>query len=133
MWNRDTINLHEEILVAFLNHNHQVIGVRYHSKWTAIATTIDIRQILSVWLKSNAKGMIIAHNHPEWTAHPSEADKEMTIQLDKASALCGMKLLDHIILSPDEDYYSFSDSWIIKWYAIDKLITKQALDTSLET
>lgn len=116
--NRDIINLSEEILVAFLNHNYQVIGVRHHAKGTATSCSIDIKQIISVALKSNATWIIVAHNHPETWSYPSDDDIDITIQLDNASKICGLKLVDHIILSTEQDYYSFSDEWVIRWYHV---------------
>ena len=120
LWNRDTINLNEEILVAFLNHDYKVIGIWHHAKWTSRSCPIDIRKILSVGLKSNAAGIIIAHNHPETSTTPSDADKDVTKQLEKAASLCWMKLVDHIIISTEDEYFSFADANIIQGYSLSK-------------
>ena len=70
---------------------------------------IDTRLILSVALKSLASSIILSHNHPSGNLVPSEVDKKITKQLKNACKLLEITLLDHIILAPDNAYYSFID------------------------
>jgi DNA repair protein RadC len=71
-------------------------------------TVVDIRLLLSVALKTAATGIILAHNHPSGNLKPSEADKELTNKIKKASEYMDIKLLDHLIISSDS-YLSFSE------------------------
>jgi DNA repair protein RadC len=71
-------------------------------------TVVDIRLLLSVALKTAATGIILAHNHPSGNLKPSEADKELTNKIKKASEYTDIKLLDHLIISSDS-YLSFSE------------------------
>ena len=57
--------------------------------------------------------MILAHNHPSGTLKPSEADKRLTQKITKAAELLDIKVLDHLILTPDGDYVSFADEGIL--------------------
>ncbi|CAL66206.1 protein containing domain of DNA repair protein RadC [Christiangramia forsetii KT0803] len=54
-----------------------------------------------------------AHNHPSGTLKPSETDKRLTEKIRKAGELLDIKILDHLILTPDGDYFSFADSGIL--------------------
>ncbi|MBO4466285.1 MAG: hypothetical protein J5748_06405, partial [Bacteroidales bacterium] len=59
-------------------------------------------------LSRAARALILVHNHPAGNPEPSAADVSQTQALARASAACGLRLLDHIIVS-DDSYYSFSD------------------------
>jgi hypothetical protein len=63
-------------------------------------------------LKSLAKGVIIAHNHPSENTNPSDADKRITTQLKDALKLFNILLLDSIILT-DNSFRSFADEGLI--------------------
>ena len=64
-------------------------------------------------VKSLAKGVIIAHNHPSGNRKPSDADNQVTKQLSEALKLFNIKLLDSIILT-EKSYLSFADEEILK-------------------
>ena len=61
--------------------------------------------ILSYAVKNNACKIIIAHNHPSNNVEPSENDVYFTDKLNFVSAIIGIKLVDHLIIT-DEFYYS---------------------------
>lgn len=55
--------------------------------------------------------IIIAHNHPSNNLAVSNEDKAITTQLKEAGKIIGIEVLDHIIISNDNnDYLSFADS-----------------------
>ena len=74
---------------------------------------MDVRILFAVLLKSLTTAVILLHNHPSGTLRPSEADKNLTEKIKKAGGLFDIKVLDHLILSPDGDYYSFADNGIL--------------------
>ena len=53
-------------------------------------------------LRHNAAALILAHNHPSGVAEPSEADKHLTRQLQKALSLVDVRVLDHIVIGDGE-------------------------------
>jgi DNA repair protein RadC len=58
--------------------------------------------------------MILCHNHPSNDVEPSAEDVAMTQKIVHASALMGIKVHEHLIISLDEDrYYSFADQGVI--------------------
>jgi DNA repair protein RadC len=65
------------------------------------AVAVDIRVVLSVALQTASSALIVAHNHPSGNLTPSSEDLALTRRLKEASALVGIKLLDHIILTKD--------------------------------
>ena len=108
-WNKDEIGLQESFKVMLLNNANRVKGVLEISKGGITGTLVDIRIVFAVVLKSLTTGIILAHNHPSGTLTPSLADKRITEKIQQAAKLFDVKLLDHLILSPEGGYYSFAD------------------------
>jgi DNA repair protein RadC len=54
----------------------------------------------------NACSVIVAHNHPSNNAEPSRADLDVTKRLKNAGMILGIKLVDHIIITPNGAAYS---------------------------
>lgn len=57
--------------------------------------------------------MILAHNHPSSNLNPSQADINITRDFEKAADILKLSILDHILLSPEEEYYSFTDEQLL--------------------
>jgi len=112
-FDRNTIALQEQFVVLYLNRANLVLGAHQLFTGGLTGTVADIRIILAVALKSMACGMIISHNHPSGVLTPSTADKELTSRLKQAGKVMDIDLLDHIIVSPEGDYYSFADEGIL--------------------
>ncbi len=74
---------------------------------------VDNRIIFGVVLKSVSTAIIIAHNHPSGKMQPSLQDKELTKKIQQAAMYLDVKVLDHIILSPYDTYYSFADNGLL--------------------
>jgi len=53
------------------------------------------------------------HNHPSGNLKPSQSDIRLTNKIKKASELLDIKLLDHLIITPNQEYYSFADEGIL--------------------
>ena len=49
-------------------------------------------------LYHNAAAVIFAHNHPSGVAEPSQADQQITQQLQKALGLLDIRVLDHLVV-----------------------------------
>ncbi len=78
-----------------------------------IGVSIDTKLILSAGLKLMASGVIILHNHPSGNVQPSREDDVMTKKLKDALELQDIKLLDHVIISPEFRYYSYANEGMI--------------------
>lgn len=103
---KETISLQERFLVMYLNRCNKVLGIYTASTGGLTGTVVDVRIILSVALKIAATGMILSHNHPSGNVKASQADIEMTRKMAAACTLMDIKLLDHLIITADHDYYS---------------------------
>lgn len=112
-WNKNTIELHESFKVMLLNNSNKVKGIYQLSQGGITGTIIDLRILFAVVLKTLSVGIIITHNHPSGKLVPSEADKKITEKIKKAGELFDINILDHLIIAPNGDYYSFADNSIL--------------------
>jgi DNA repair protein RadC len=111
-WNENNIEIVEQLNVLFLSKANKPLGIYQHSKGGIDGTTLDIEIISAMAVKSLAKGVIIAHNHPSGALVPSEADKQMTQKLSKALNLFQIDLVDSLIIT-NKGYFSFADQGIM--------------------
>jgi DNA repair protein RadC len=111
MFNADTIEYSEEVIVVFLDAANKTIGWIKHSTGGMAHTIVDAKMILVTALQCGASALVLAHNHPSGQNHPSREDERMTQRVKEGCEAIGIRLLDHIIICPDDDnkYYSFCD------------------------
>jgi len=108
-----TVSLQETFVVMYLNRSNRVIGVYPHSTGGLTGTVADSRIILSVALKTAATGIILSHNHPSGNLSPSKADKEITSKIKDGGDILEIKVLDHIIVTPEGGFFSFADEGLL--------------------
>lgn len=115
IWNNDTISLFEEFYVLYLDRKNGMIGYRNMNRGSNCGTVVDIRLIFSIGLSISANAFILSHNHPSGNMKPSQIDTELTRKIKEGAKLLDLKLLDHLIVCPDNlnRYYSFSDEGLI--------------------
>ncbi|WP_026935005.1 JAB domain-containing protein [Christiangramia echinicola] len=112
-WNKDRIGIQECFKVLLLNNANKVKGIFEVSTGGITGAMVDLRIVFAVILKSLTTSVILAHNHPSGTLKPSESDKRLTEKIKSAAILLDIKILDHLILTPDGEYYSFADEGIL--------------------
>ncbi len=112
-WDKNTIGFQESFKILLLNNNNNVKGIYELSKGGISATFVDVRILFATVLKSLSVGIILAHNHPSGQLKPSEMDKALTSKIKKASKYFDIKVLDHLIITPNGEYYSFADNGIL--------------------
>jgi DNA repair protein RadC len=112
-WEDGTIEHHESFRILLLNRANRALGIAVVSNGGISGTVIDVRQIFQAALKSNCSSIIAAHNHPSGNRQPSDADIQITKKISEAGKIMDIKLLDHLILTPSEGYFSFADEGLL--------------------
>jgi DNA repair protein RadC len=107
VWN-EHISYKESFYVLLLNRANIVLGYNLLSIGGGTGTVVDIKHLLQLALKTNASGVIVAHNHPSGNLKPSRQDKTLTKKVKQASGLLDIQLLDHLIIT-ETGYFSFAD------------------------
>lgn len=105
---------HEEFWVIYLTLGNRVRGCECLSSGGMDGTVIDVRMLFRKALDSKASNIIIAHNHPAGTLHPSPYDEIVTRKIFEGGNLLDIKLYDHIIVG-ENAYYSFADEGLLKF------------------
>ena len=108
VFNADTINWTEEMILFCLNRKNDIVGFYKVSSGGFSGTVTDPRVILTIALNCCASNLILCHNHPSGNLKPSDSDIKVTEQIKAAAKLLDINILDHLIIS-DEGYHSMSD------------------------
>lgn len=112
-WSDSTLEYYEEFKILLMNRSNAVLGLLPVSKGGISGTVTDVRIILQAALKSNASGLIVCHNHPSGNLNPSESDSRITQKIKEAGNIMDIQLLDHLILAPEDVYFSFADEGLL--------------------
>lgn len=107
-WSND-IEVLEEFYAIYLNRINKPKGIFHASKGGLAGTVADQRIIFGIAVQLFATSIIVAHNHPSGNLKPSNQDLELTLRLKQSGLILEIPIVDHLILAPQQGYYSFSD------------------------
>lgn len=94
-----------------LSSCYKIIGTYVISQGLVNRTLVHPREVFRPAIADNAVAIIIAHNHPSGNLEPSTEDKGTTKRIRQAGDLLGIKVLDHLIVSPSvKGYFSFLEN-----------------------
>ena len=89
----------EVLLAAYLDGAGRVIKCEEIARGGHTQVTMDAYKIARAALLCGASGVVLAHNHPDGTAVPSEADMLATRRLEQTIAGLGLQLVDHCVVA----------------------------------
>ena len=105
----DDLEIFESFFILLLNRANETIGYAKISQGGIVGTVVDKKILLKYVVESLASGIILAHNHPSGNTNPSQADLNITKDLQQLCKLVDSEILDHVILTADS-FYSFADN-----------------------
>ena len=89
----------QEILkVALLNNRNKLLKIRDVAKGGGNFAKATMSAILNEAVKIEAAKIILIHNHPTGDPTPSKQDIVFTQNVEQASNILGIQLLDHIVI-----------------------------------
>lgn len=103
---------HEEFRIICVDSKRRIFYQGCITRGTINEVPAYPRLVVEEVLKRNAQHVIFAHNHPNGSVFPSEADKIATAQISAALEAINVNVLDHIIVAGDQ-YYSMSDMGLL--------------------
>ena len=112
-WDLDSIEHIEEFKLMLMTRSNKVLGIASISKGGISGTVTDVRIILQLAIKSNASGLIVCHNHPSGNLDPSDSDTKLTRKIKESGNIMDIQLLDHLIITAEDSYYSFADNGLL--------------------
>lgn len=105
----DFVEHREAMYALYLNRANRVQASFLIGLGGVTGVVADPKIIFQGALKCNACGVILAHNHPSGNRTPSQADLDLTKKVKEGASLLELSLLDHLIIMPDQGYFSFAD------------------------
>jgi DNA repair protein RadC len=103
---------HEVFAVLFLDSQQRLIALEDLFRGTLTQTSVYPREVALRALHHHAAAVVLAHNHPSGSAQPSSADTALTQTLKAALALIDVRVLDHVIVTPEQTQSMAAlDSW----------------------
>ncbi len=103
----------ENMFVLYMDIKNKLLCVELHCQGTIDSIIVYPREVIRKALFCNAGGIILVHNHPSDSNTPSERDKKVTDKMQEICKLMDVKLLDHLIISDDNEYYSFQTEGLL--------------------
>lgn len=105
----DSIYFKEDAYALVLDNASKLLGIVSCGSGDLGSCWIDRRKIMTTVILCNARYVILCHNHPSGVTRPSKDDDKITKALDDGLKAIDASLLDHVILAPEGDYYSYRD------------------------
>lgn len=97
----------EVVAIVNLQSDGRPINMNVVSMGALDQSIAHPREIFKSTILSNAASIMLVHNHPSGRLVPSSEDIVLTDRVKKLSDLIGVRFLDHVIVGPGKDYYSF--------------------------
>ena len=95
----------ERVFLLCFNESQRLIAMRCIAQGGLNQVMLDMRQMASAVLETNAKAAILVHNHPNGIALPSPDDLQTTKTVSQMLATLKVPLLNHVIIT-DQTYFS---------------------------
>ena len=95
----------EHLYVACLDSKLHIIGCFEGSHGSINTSMFPVREILQKSLMIGAVSIAISHNHPSGDYTPSRQDIDATKRIKQACDICGLSLIDHVIVAANNPGY----------------------------
>jgi DNA repair protein RadC len=114
LWLQDEIgsDSQENLVVICLDTKFNVTCYSLVHKGTINQSVVHSRDIFQRAILSNAKQIILGHNHPSNDPKPSDNDTRFTNNIVESGKLLGIPIVDHLIVGTDT-YYSYQEHGLI--------------------
>lgn len=97
----------ESAELYFVNRSGKVTDVKRYTSGKADRVDMQANDVFSVISSRKPYGLYFAHNHINCSAAPSRDDDAVTVKIATACSMCGVKFLDHCIISSTGDKFSY--------------------------
>ena len=94
----------ERVYMICMDQAGHVLHPALVRKGTLDAVPLYAREIVELALRYNPYAVLLTHNHPSGYAFPSQADYDVTSMIVGALTVVGVRVVDHLILSPYDAY-----------------------------
>jgi DNA repair protein RadC len=91
----------EEFWVMGLDVRHRLILEACVARGSLTGVEVHPREVFRPLIRAAAAAVIFCHNHPSGDPTPSRQDFDLTARLKEVGALCGIAVLDHVVVGAE--------------------------------
>ena len=110
VYDKGSIEVTETSYCAILDGKMSIIGIVKIGEGDNTSSHMNLNRAFQCAIMCNGKYIALCHNHPSGNLKPSEYDKKTTSLFCGGAKLLNIRLIDHIILGPDGDYFSINEN-----------------------
>lgn len=94
-------NATEELVIVALDGKNRVLATATVAMGGIHSVSCSAADVLRAVLLLGASGFVLAHNHPSGDPTPSNEDVRFTEKVSEAAEVCGLMLVDHLVIASD--------------------------------
>jgi DNA repair protein RadC len=98
-----TVDIHEayqeHVIVFDLSVRYRILARRVVGIGTLSSVEVHPREIYRQAIANGAAAVLMVHNHPSGDHAPSRVDLELTERLVIVGEICGIRMIDHVVVS----------------------------------
>lgn len=102
--------IQEHFWVIGLNSANKIQFVELVGLGADNKVTVSPREVFRISIQKLAQSIIIVHNHPSGIREPSNSDNNLTDYFVRLGSFLNLPVLDHIIITETNGYYSYAES-----------------------
>lgn len=88
----------EEFWAIAMDARHRVVMDSMIARGSLTGVEVHPRDVFRALIKAGAAAVIFCHNHPSGDPTPSRQDIELTVRLREVGDMCGISVLDHVVV-----------------------------------
>jgi DNA repair protein RadC len=93
----------EQFRILFLDRKNVLVADEEQAPGTVEHVPVYPREVVKRALELNASAIILVHNHPSGDPTPSQADIDMTRQIELAARPVSVVVHDHVVIGKERD------------------------------
>ncbi len=93
----------EQFRILFLDRKNVLVADEEQARGTVDHVPVYPREVVKRALELNASAFILVHNHPSGDPTPSQADIDMTRQIEMAARAVGVTVHDHVVVGRERE------------------------------
>ncbi len=91
----------EEFWMLALDVRHRLVAETCVARGSLTGVEVHPRDVFRPLIRSAAAAVIFCHNHPSGDPSPSRQDIDLTARLREVGDLCGITVLDHVVVAAE--------------------------------
>lgn len=91
----------EKFVAFYINKRHRLLHAKEVARGSGNAVVVDPKVVFKEAVLCDARGIVLAHNHPGGSLEPSKHDQDLTARLLEAGKIFSVPIVEHVIVTED--------------------------------